>query len=107
MSDNSAIELKTGARMPSIVCDGEVMVEAAPAGAVAMTCGGAPMVASGTDAPRADIDPDQAVGIQIGKRYVNEEGTLEVLCVKAGEGQLGANGELMLQKDTKKLPKTD
>ena len=107
MSDNSAIELKTGARLASIVCAGEVMVVAAPDGAGAMTCGGAPMVASGADAPRADIDPDQAVGIQIGKRYVNEEGTLEVLCVKAGEGQLGANGELMLQKDTKKLPKTD
>ena len=62
---------------------------------------------SGTDAARVDIDPDQAVGIQIGKRYVNEDGSLEVLCVKAGEGQLGANGELLLQKDTKKLPKTD
>ena len=107
MSENSAIELKTGARLASTVCDGEVMVVAAPDAAVAMTCGGAPMVATGTDAARVDIDPDQAVGIQIGKRYVNEDGSLEVLCVKAGEGQLGANGELLLQKDTKKLPKTD
>ena len=107
MSDNSATELKTGARLASTVCDGEVMVVAAPDGAVARPCGVQPMVASGTDAARVDIDPDEAVGIQIGKRYVNEGGTLEVLCVKAGEGQLGANGELLLQKDTKKLPKTD
>ena len=32
---------------------------------------------------------------------------LEVLCVKAGEGSLAVDGNLLLQKDTKKLPKTD
>jgi len=54
-----------------------------------------------------DINPDHAVGIVIGKRYINADETLEVLCVKAGEGSLAVNGELLLQKDTKKLPKTD
>ena len=37
-------ELKTGARLRSTVCDGEVMVVAAPSGDLALTCGGAPMV---------------------------------------------------------------
>ena len=76
----SAIELKTGSRLASTVCDGEVMVVIAPGGAVEMTCGGAAMVVSGTDAPRGALDPDQAVAIQIGKRYVTADGSLEVLC---------------------------
>jgi hypothetical protein len=100
-------ELKTGARLKSTVCNGEVMVVAAPAGVIELTCGGSPMVDPAADAARVDINPDQAVPIAIGKRYVTEDGTLEVLCVKAGEGQLAANGDLLLQKDTKKLPKTD
>jgi hypothetical protein len=43
----------------------------------------------------------------MGKRYIDEAETLEVLCVKSGDGSLAANGALLLQKDTKKLPKTD
>ncbi len=100
-------ELKTGARLKSVVCDGEVMVVKAPGGDFDLTCGGTAMVDSGADAERAEINPDHAVGIVIGKRYINEDESLEVLCVKAGEGSLALNGNLLLQKDTKALPKTD
>jgi len=77
--------LKTGARLKSCVCDGEVMVVSAPDTDIEITCG----------------------GIAIGKRYVSEAGDVELLCVKAGDGGLAVNGALLLQKDTKKLPKTD
>ncbi len=100
-------ELKTGARLKSTVCDGEIMVVATPGGDVDLTCGGASMVGSGDEAARVDINPDHAVGIVIGKRYITEDEALEVLCVKAGEGSLAVGGDLLLQKDTKKLPKTD
>ena len=104
-------ELKTGARLKSAVCDGEIMVVATPGGDIALTCGGAPMigggVAAGEEAQSAEIDPDHAVGIVIGKRYITEDEGLEVLCVKAGAGSLAVDGNLLLQKDTKKLPKTD
>ncbi len=100
-------ELKTGARLKSAVCDGEIMVVTTPGGDINLTCGGAPMVDSGADVEKVDINPDHAVGIVIGKRYINADETLEVLCVKAGEGSLAVNGDLLLQKDTKKLPKTD
>lgn len=100
-------ELKTGARLKSAVCDGEIMVVASPGGDVDITCGGAPMVDAGTDADKVDINPDHAVGIVIGKRYITEDESIEVLCVKAGEGGLAVGGNLLLQKDTKKLPKTD
>lgn len=100
-------ELKTGARLKSAVCDGEIMVVAAPAGDIEITCGGAAMLASGDDAAKVDVNPDHAVGIVIGKRYITEDEGLEVLCVKAGEGSLAVAGNLLLLKDTKKLPKTD
>ena len=100
-------QLKTGARLKSAVCDGEVMVVKAPGDDIELTCGGAGMVDPGTDASGGEVDPDHAVGIVIGKRYINEDESLEVLCVKAGAGSLAANGALLLQKDTKQLPKTD
>jgi hypothetical protein len=100
------MQLKTGSRLKSAVCDGEVMVVKAPAGDIELTCGGVTM-ADAAPAERQAVHADHAVGIRIGKRYVNEDGSLEILCVKAGDGGLAANGELLLQKDTRQLPKTD
>ena len=100
------MQLKSGARLKSAVCDGEVMIVKAPGGDLELTCGGVPMAAS-APAERQSVHPDHAVGIRIGKRYISEDGELEVLCVKAGDGALAANGQLLLQKDTRQLPKTD
>jgi hypothetical protein len=101
-------QLKTGARLKSAVCDAEVMVVLAPSEAVELTCGGVPMLEGGA-APsgRGEVHPDHAVGVRIGKRYISQDGSLELLCVKSGDGGLAANGSLLLQKDTKQLPKTD
>ncbi|MGA0840200.1 MAG: hypothetical protein ACO3Z6_13295 [Pseudomonadales bacterium] len=98
--------LKTGARLKSAVCDGEVMIVKAPAGDIELTCGGVAM-ADAAPATRQALHAEHAVGIRIGKRYINEDGSLEVLCVKAGDGGLAVNGQLLLQKDTRQLPKTD
>ena len=43
----------------------------------------------------------------IGKRYVNAEETIELLCVKAGDGSFGADGQMLMGKETKKLPSSD
>ena len=99
--------LKTGARLKSCVCDGEVMVVSAPDSDVEITCGGVPMADPASAEQTGDVHPDHAVGIAIGKRYVSEAGDVELLCVKAGNGGLAVGGNLLLQKDTKKLPKTD
>jgi len=101
-------ELKAGSRLKSAVCATEVMVVAAPAGAVEITCGGAPMVAVGEDPPGgASISPDAAKGTQIGKRYTNEAGDLEVLCTKPGDGSLAAGGAALAIKAAKPLPSSD
>ena len=99
--------LKAGSRMKSSVCDTQVMVIAAPAADLALTCGGAAMVDVAADAAGGALDPDQKNGTQIGKRYVNDAGDLELLCTKPGEGSLAVGGELLQLKEAKALPSSD
>ena len=100
------MELKPRKRARSAVCTTEVMVVKAPATSIQLTCGGAPMVAPGDDAPDGLLDPQFASGTLIGKRYVHESG-LEVLCTKPGDGSLSVDGEILLEKDAKPLPASD
>ncbi len=101
-------ELKPGARLRSSVCNTEVMVVLTPGGDVDVQCGGAPMIALGTE-PEAglSISADFSQGTQVGKRYVSEAGDLEVLCTKPGEGSLAANGVALEIKSAKPLPSSD
>jgi hypothetical protein len=100
--------LKAGTRLRSAVCNTEVMVVAAPKEDVELTCGGSPVIELGAE-PEAGASPsdDAKEGTQIGKRYVNEAGDLEVLCTKPGEGSLGAGGALLTIKGAKPLPSSD
>jgi len=100
--------LTTGSRLQSTVCNTQVMVIKAPSEDIDLTCGGAPMVDAGSDAPSGgSVDPEHAEGTAIGKRYVNEDGSLELLCVKAGEGSLAVGGVALTVKGAKKLPSSD
>lgn len=98
--------LSTGQRLKSGVCTTEIMVISAPQEELDLTCGGAPMTDNG-EKQNTTVDPQFAEGTTIGKRYVNVDGKLEVLCVKPGEGSLAVNGDALKLKDSKKLPKTD
>ena len=93
--------LSTGQRIKSSVCDTEVMVITAPGNDLDLTCGGVTMGDDG------NINPDHTEGTVIGKRYVNEDGSLELLCVKPGDGSLAVDGTPLKLKESKKLPKTD
>lgn len=97
--------LSAGKRLKSAVCTTEIMVIAAPDVDVDICCGGAAM-GEGIENGGA-VDPEHAAGTAIGKRYVNGDGSLEVLCVKAGGGSLSVGSEALNVKDAKKLPKTD
>jgi hypothetical protein len=100
--------IKPGTRLRSAVCATEVMVVAAPRDAeVTLCCGGAPMIDGGAAAAGGTPSPDLADGTQIGKRYVNEAGTLELLCIKPGEGSLSADGVALTVKGAKPLPSSD
>ena len=100
-------QLKPGGRVRSAVCDTEVMVIAAPAGDVDVTCGGAPMIELDAAPGGASLASDAAEGTQLGKRYVNESGDLELLCTKPGKGSLGVGGTLLSIKGAKPLPASD
>ncbi len=98
--------LKPGLRLKSAVCDGEAMVIKAID--VTLTCGGVPMLVDGESAPAgATADPEHMFDCLMGKRYINAEETLEVLCVKPGKGSFGVDGQMVMGKETKKLPSSD
>lgn len=96
--------MKPGTKLKSAVCDTEVMVVRA-ADAV-LECGGVPMTED-RPAERKPVNPAFAEGTKIGKRYVNAAGTIELLCVKAGQGSLSIAGEALKVKDAKPLPASD
>ena len=97
-------EMKPGVRLKSVVCDTEVMVVRAGEGSV--ECGGKPM-AETRPAERDALDTGFDKGTQMGKRYVNAAGTVELLCVKPGRGSLAINGVALQVKEAKPLPSSD
>jgi len=98
--------LKVGGRWASSVCDTEVIVVKGPEDEVSLTCGGVDMVEAGSDPVPGELD-DSGDGTQLGKRYVDDDDTIEVLCTKPGAGSLGANGNALQLKDAKPLPASD
>ncbi|HKI74813.1 MAG TPA: hypothetical protein VJ998_09220 [Pseudomonadales bacterium] len=99
-------QLRPGLKLTSAACSAEVMVIKAP-GEVDLTCGGLPMTAPDGTPATGEANSELMAGCQIGKRYVNEDQSLELLCVKAGEGTLAIDGEPLAIKDAKKLPSSD
>jgi len=100
--------LKAGTRLRSAVCNSEVMVVAAPKDDVEVTCGGAALIEIGAEQPAGgSISDDANDGTQIGKRYINEDGSLEILCTKPGDGSLAVNGAALTIKGAKPLPSSD
>jgi hypothetical protein len=100
-------QYKPGVRLHSAVCATEVVVIAAPEGDVVLGCGGAPLLAEGEEAPAGATLEAGGEGAQLGKRYTDESGTLELLCVKPGEGVLAADGVALVLKGAKPLPSSD
>lgn len=96
--------MKPGTKLKSAVCDSEVMV--IKGSNIVVDCGGKPMSDAQPDV-RTDIDGAFAEGTKVGKRYVNADGTVELLCVKAGKGSLSIEGAPLQIKDSKPLPSSD
>ena len=101
-------ELKPGARLRSSVCNTEVMVVMTPSGDVDIKCGGASMIALGTDPDAGlSISADFSAGTQVGKRYLSEAADLEVLCTKPGDGSISLGDAALQIKGAKPLPSSD
>ncbi|WP_019925229.1 hypothetical protein [Nocardia sp. BMG111209] len=99
--------LRPGSQLASAVCGTRVVVVRAPAASVMIACGGAPMVpAAGAAASGAPKDGAPARTL-VGKRYVDTEGAVELLCTSSGTGELSCDGTPMAIKAAKALPASD
>ena len=100
-------QLKPGSRWTSSVCDTEVIVVKGPPDEVELTCGGVTMVAAGEEPAAGALEDSASEGTLLGKRYVDDGDTMEVLCTKPGTGALGADGASLQLKEAKPLPASD
>jgi hypothetical protein len=98
-------DLKPGKRLRSNVSDTEIIVVRPPAAPVDLLCGGQPMTADlAARAAAGSVTDGDTV---LGKRYVDTETGLEVLCTKAGPGMLTADGRQLTIKAPNALPASD
>lgn len=98
--------LRPGDQLASTVCGTRVVVVRAPVdGNPVLTCGGSPMVPA-TGAPPTPTTSAAPVTL-LGKRYVDADGTFELLCTSAGAGELACDGVPMTLKAAKPLPASD
>ena len=71
-------------------------------------CGGVPMVDPTGSIPDDPSPLDAAMnGTQMGKRYVDADDTMELLCVKPGAGSMSVGDTLLVEKSAKSLPSSD
>ncbi len=97
---------KPGQRFRSCVCATEVMI-IKYVGAAEISCGGARMASAGEDVKPGKANPGFMTGTEVGKRYINDDGSIELLCTKAGAGSLAAGGVALAVKKAKPLPSSD
>ena len=102
------MQLKTGARYRSQVCDTEFIVVRPLPGDIDLTCGGHPVVDIKAE-PAPDLALEQGAdgGSQLGKRYTDASAKLEVLVTRAGNGTLALEGQPLALKEAKPLPASD
>jgi hypothetical protein len=98
-------ELDTGARLRGTVDEAQFIVVRAPSAKVELLYGGEPL-AAGSPPTAADATA-AGTGVLLGKRYVHEPTDLELLCVKAGRGDLTVEGQVLRVKSAKPLPASD
>ncbi|MGW1715157.1 hypothetical protein [Streptomyces sp. NPDC002156] len=98
-----------GMMLASTVDSTSVVVVRWAAGDREVTCGGAPMVDPAQDDPGTGqpLDPAQSAGTLLGKRYATEDGTVELLCTRPGQGTLALGGVPLTVKSAKPLPASD
>ena len=100
--------LKLGSRHKSAVCDTQVMVIRTIPEPLELRCGGVPMIEANAAATEgAALDPAFADGSLIGKRYIDAQDRVELLCTKGGAGSLSLAAEKLLVKQPKALPSSD
>jgi hypothetical protein len=102
-----AVKFRAGQQLVSAVDSTAVIVIKAPAAECTVTCGGVAMATAGEPVTRGEPDPSLMGGTQIGKRYVDDADTIQLLCTKAGGGTLALDGSPLQIQAAKPLPASD
>jgi hypothetical protein len=100
-------DLTVGKRLRSSRCGTEVIVIRAPHATVELCCGDHPMTAADGAPATTPAVPAAEQATVLGKRYVDDETGLEVLCTKPGPGALVADGRRLALKAARALPASD
>lgn len=101
------MNMRVGLRLRSAVSDTEIIVVRAPDDDVDLRCGGVSMVDAAGGPTDGEADPEFAKPTLLGKRYVDADQGLEVLCTKGGDGQLSIGDQPLRVKEAKPLPSSD
>jgi len=99
--------LKPGMTLVSVVDATTILVVKAPADDVTVTCGAEPMTDPASAPSGRPTTTAAAGGAQLGKRYTDEAGSIELLCTKGGSGVLAVDGTALTIKQAKPLPASD
>ena len=103
-----SLELKPGTRLFGAACTSEFVVVKAPGGAVDIRIGGHPALTSADDRDATlSVTTDAESKPLMGKRYVDADETIELLCTKPGDGAPTIGDDVLVQKDAKALPASD
>jgi hypothetical protein len=89
------------------VCDGQLVVVRAPADYVDLRFGGVPVTDLGERVAPLSPRPDRMGETPMGKRYTDVDRVVEVLVTHTGQTLLSLGDDLLIRKDTKKLPASD
>lgn len=102
------MELRSGTRLVSAVCDTGIIVVRPPNRNGEIRCGGVRMLAL-NEVPPGDVSlvDDARGGTLIGKRYISDDAGLEVLCTKSGDGSLAFDDTPLVVQGAKPLPPSD
>jgi hypothetical protein len=103
-----SVMVKPGTRLFSAVCSTEMIAVKAPGVVVDVTIGGAtPVLAAADRAGSGAVADGHGGGAAMGKRYVDADDTIELLCTKPGDGVPAVDGVLLQLKDAKPMPASD
>ncbi|MDX2676691.1 hypothetical protein [Streptomyces soliscabiei] len=98
------MDITPGLKLKSAASTAEFIVIRAPGRDVQLTCAGA---ALGPHVPDSTDAPSGADELLIGKRYRDEESTVELLCTRSGPGPLLLDGRPLAAAAAKALPSSD
>ena len=99
--------VKVGSRLACPDCPTELVVTRAADTSVELACSGSALVELDGARPLGGHPTTVDDAPQLGKRYVDDEGGIELLCTKPGTGELSCEGRPLSLKAAKPLPSSD